>query len=188
MQIRENLRELGELNISPLADAIESFPPSAWTEEQVRQKRYAEVHYNTESVIMVFCDHDKWPAVDVFKAAGWELLQEAALPLMHEIIENCYLRGGTIIRAMAAKLKAGTNIRTHTDAHDSFRCSHRIHIPITTNTSVRFFIDGRPHQLEVGKAYEVNNQKRHGVMNGGISDRITFIFDYLPPAGAVVSQ
>jgi aspartyl/asparaginyl beta-hydroxylase (cupin superfamily) len=43
-------------------------------------------------------------------------------------------------------------------------------------------IDGRPHQLEVGRAYEINNQLNHSVMNKGDEDRITFIFDYVPPA------
>jgi hypothetical protein len=47
---------------------------------------------------------------------------------------------------------------------------------------VRFTIDGRPCRMEVGQAYEINNQKMHSVMNGGTEDRITFIFDYLPPA------
>jgi hypothetical protein len=42
-------------------------------------------------------------------------------------------------------------------------------------------IDGRPFQLEVGQAYEINNQKTHSVMNKGTSDRINFIFDYVPP-------
>ena len=42
-------------------------------------------------------------------------------------------------------------------------------------------IDGRPYQLEVGKVYELNNQKTHSVMNSGKEDRITFIFDYVPP-------
>ena len=42
-------------------------------------------------------------------------------------------------------------------------------------------IDGRPYRFEVGKVYEINNQKTHGVMNKGTEDRITFIFDYVPP-------
>jgi quercetin dioxygenase-like cupin family protein len=42
-------------------------------------------------------------------------------------------------------------------------------------------IDGRPHQLQPGQAYEINNQKRHSVMNKGEESRITFIFDYVPP-------
>ena len=42
-------------------------------------------------------------------------------------------------------------------------------------------IDGKPHQMQVGYAYEINNQKNHSVMNKGKEDRITFIFDYVPP-------
>ena len=64
----------------------------------------------------------------------------------------------------------------------SFHHGHRIHIPIVTNPRVRFMIDGRPHQLQVGRAYEINNQMNHSVMNKGDEDRITFIFDYVPPA------
>jgi hypothetical protein len=35
--------------------------------------------------------------------------------------------------------------------------------------------------IGMGQAYEINNQKAHGVMNKGSEDRITFIFDYVPP-------
>ena len=42
-------------------------------------------------------------------------------------------------------------------------------------------IDGKPYRLEVGQAYEINNQQTHSVINSGSEDRITFIFDYLPP-------
>lgn len=163
-----------------LREQILSFDDSIWREEQLRQEKYNEVHYNTESVIAIFCDHDDWPNIDVVKGRGWEKLADTAIPVMHDIIGRHYVPGGTIIRAMAAKLTAGTTITPHTDAHPSFVYSHRIHIPITTNRKVRFMIDGRPHRLEVGKAYEINNQKRHGVINGGDEDRITFIFDYIP--------
>ena len=42
-------------------------------------------------------------------------------------------------------------------------------------------IDGRPYKLQVGEAYEINNQMMHSVMNKGAEDRITYIFDYVPP-------
>jgi hypothetical protein len=35
--------------------------------------------------------------------------------------------------------------------------------------------------MEIGHAYEINNQKTHSVMNKGDTDRINFIFDYVPP-------
>ena len=41
-------------------------------------------------------------------------------------------------------------------------------------------IEGRPYKMEVGKAYEINNQKSHSVINNGKEDRINFIFDYVP--------
>jgi hypothetical protein len=44
-------------------------------------------------------------------------------------------------------------------------------------------INGRPHRFKTGNAYEINNQMNHSVMNSGTKDRITFIFDYLPPKG-----
>lgn len=180
MNIESALRDLGPVNSEALRKAILEIDANTWLEEQLRQKKYTEVHYNTESVILIFCDHDNWPNIDVVKGKGWDRLAPLALPLMHDIIGRFYQPGGTIIRAMAAKLKAGTTITPHTDAHESFRHSHRIHVPITTNSKVRFMIDGRPHQFSVGNAYEINNQKRHGVINGGDEDRITFIFDYIP--------
>ena len=101
--------------------------------------------------------------------------------MMNELISKFYPPGGTVIRAMAAKLLAGGIINPHTDRHPSFHIGHRIHIPITTNPRVRFMIDGRPYQFKVGEAYEINNQMMHSVMNKGDEDRITFIFDYVPP-------
>ena len=91
---------------------------------------------------------------------------------MHEIIRKWYPPGGTIIRAMAAKLLAGGRILPHRDSHPSFGAGHRIHVPIITNPRVRFMIDGRPYQSQVGEAYEINNQKVHSVMNKGAQDRI----------------
>ncbi|MEM0954867.1 MAG: aspartyl/asparaginyl beta-hydroxylase domain-containing protein [Pseudomonadota bacterium] len=180
MDIAHAMRDLGPVPLDALQQTVLGFDDVTWRSEQLRQTKYNEVHYNTESVIAIFCDHDDWPNIDVVKGSGWDLLSEAAIPLMHHIINKHYMRGGTIIRAMAAKLTAGTTITPHTDAHPSFCHSHRIHVPITTNRKVRFMIDGRPHRMEVGNAYEINNQKRHGVINGGDEDRITFIFDYIP--------
>ena len=180
MDIGALIRDLGPVDAAALRDAIVSLDDPVWREEEVRQKKYQDVHYDTESVILIFCDHDDWPNIDLVKGAGWERLAHLALPLMHDIIGRFYPKGGTIIRAMAAKLKAGKAITPHTDNHASFRRSHRIHVPVTTNNKVRFMIEGRPHRLEIGNAYEVNNQKRHSVLNSGNEDRITYIFDYVP--------
>lgn len=181
MDIEGTLRELGPVDAEPLIRAVLSQDEQAWKANEYRQQAY-EVHTQTESLVMVFCDG--WPEMKVTKEAAWDALNETAVPLMRDIIRNFYPPGGTVIRAMAAKLKAGGVISPHRDTHQTFTHSHRIHVPITTNPGVRFMINGRPHRFEVGYAYEINNQKNHSVMNSGTEDRITFIFDYLPPKTA----
>jgi quercetin dioxygenase-like cupin family protein len=178
MDIEGPLRELGPVDSGALIEAVLSQDEEAWKANQYRQQAY-EVHNQTESLVMIFCDG--WPELTVTKESAWDALKETAVPLMRQIIRDFYPAGGTVIRAMAAKLKAGGVISPHRDTHQSFTHSHRIHIPITTNPRVRFMINGRPHRFEVGNAYEINNQKNHSVMNSSDEDRITFIFDYLPP-------
>ncbi len=180
MNIDTSLRELGPVDVTALRDLILGQDESAWREDLTRQDEF-EVHRATESIVMLFVDLDRWPEVIVKQEAGWPRLKDVALPLMNDIISQHYPPGGTVIRAMAAKLLAGNVISPHTDRHPSFHCGHRIHVPISTNPRVRFMIDGQPYQLQVGQAYEINNQKMHSVMNKGSEDRITFIFDYVPP-------
>ncbi len=180
MDIDRPLRELGAIDATALREAILSQEEAAWHEDSYRQESY-DVHDQTQSIVLVFTDGSNWPESDVKKEPGWDRIADVAVPVMHEIIGKHYPAGGTIIRAMAAKLVVGGIIKPHHDHHPSFHCGHRIHIPITTNSRVRFMIDGRPYQFQVGQAYELNNQKQHSVMNKGTEDRITFIFDYVPP-------
>ncbi len=180
MNIDTPLRKLGPVDSAALIDAVLSQPEPAWQEDQYRQEAF-DVHRATESIVLVFVDLDRWPEVVVKREPGWDRLADVALPVMNDIISRCYPPGGTVIRAMAAKLLAGQKITPHVDKHPSFHYGHRIHVPVTTNPRVRFMIDGQPYQLKVGEAYEINNQKKHSVMNKGDADRITFIFDYVPP-------
>lgn len=180
MDIDTPLRELGPVDSSLLRETILAQEDVAWKEDKYRQEAF-EVHHSTESIVMLFVDIERWPDIVVKQEPGWPRLSEAALPLMRDIVSRFYPPGGTVIRAMAAKLLAGGKITPHVDRHPSFHHGHRIHIPITTNPRVRFMIDGLPYQFKVGEAYEINNQKTHSVMNKGADDRITFIFDYVPP-------
>ena len=180
MDIDGPLRELGAIDTTALREAILSQDEAAWHEDKFRQQSY-DVHDQTQSIVLVFTNASNWPNAEVRKEPGWDRIADVAVPVMHEILEKHYPLGGTIIRAMAAKLVVGGKIKPHNDSHPSFHCGHRIHVPITTNPRVRFMIDGRPYKFQVGQAYELNNQKQHSVMNKGTEDRITFIFDYVPP-------
>jgi quercetin dioxygenase-like cupin family protein len=180
MDIDGSLRELGAFDITALREAILRQEDVAWQEDEFRQKSFY-VHDQTRSIVLIALDEKKWPERALYKRPGWDRLADVAVPLMQDIIKKHYPTGGEVIRAVAAALVTGANIKAHTDMHQSFHCAHRIHVPITTNPKVWFTIDGRPYQLEVGQAYEINNQRQHSVVNRGTEERITFIFDYIPP-------
>ena len=174
-------RNLGPVPCESLLAAVQRLDEAAWLEKMYRQEAF-NVHSSTQSIVLLFIDLDRWPAIVVAREIGWHRLGEQAEPLMQDIVARCYEPGGVVIRAMAVRLPPGARIRPHVDEHDSLRVSHRIHLPLVTNPRVRFFIDGVPHRFEPGHAVEINNQLSHSVVNDGSSDRVHFIFDYLPPS------
>ena len=176
----DRIRDLGPVPCAALVDAVRDLDDAAWTAKDYRQRSF-NVHRSTQSIVLCFIDLDQWPALAVARDVGWEALGDRAEPVMETIIARGYPPGGVVIRAMAVRLPAGARITPHVDEHESLRLSHRIHLPLVTNSRVRFFIDGVPHRFEPGRAVEVNNQLSHSVMNDGPIDRIHFLFDYLPP-------
>ena len=156
-------------------------PRGVWWGNQFRQLEY-EVHQHTQSIVMVFTDGEGWPNIEVAKdqSAG-TLLADEAVPLMHTILEDHYPPAARSSVPWLPDFEAGGIIKPHHDKHPSFHYGHRIHIPIVTNPRVRFMIDGRPQKMSIGEVYEINNQKKHSVMNKGSEGRINFIFDYIPP-------
>ena len=178
MDIGIPIKDWGEVDTTILRQAILNLDDLAWDEDDQRQVDY-DAHRQTKSIVMLFASRS-WPRVTMTREMGWDRIADVANPIMAKIIERFYPPGGTIIRAVAAKLVAGGSITPHTDSLKSFSYGHRIHIPITTNKLVRFMIDGHPYRFEIGHVYEINNQKIHSVMNAGKEDRISFIFDYIP--------
>ena len=176
----DRTRDLGPVSCVALLDAVHDLDEAAWTAKEYRQKSF-NVHRSTQSIVLCFIDLDQWPNLAIARDVGWKPLGDSAEAVMETIISRSYPPGGVVIRAMAVRLPAGARITPHVDEHESLRLSHRIHLPLVTNPRVRFFIDGVPHRFETGRAVEVNNQLSHSVMNDGPSDRIHFIFDYLPP-------
>jgi hypothetical protein len=179
LDIEEPIRRVGSVVIGDLREAVDALPPQGWLESQSRH-RDCEVKRWTQVSVLIDTDGQSWPDITLTRGSGWKPLSEAAMPLIERIILHHYTPGGTILRAMVAKLLPGEVILPHRDRHPSYHCSHHIHVPIKTNPGVRFIIDGRPYAMKVGEAYEINNQKDHNVMNKGDEEQIHLMFDYLP--------
>ena len=76
------------------------------------------------------------------------------------------------------KLGANSIIKTHRDrgSHYNDRLA-RIHIPITTNKSVEFILNGQKTKMDVGKCYYIDADAPHSVVNNGDSDRVHLLID-----------
>ncbi len=111
MDIEVDQRCLGEIDIKELKQRILSQEPEAWAEQAIRQQTY-EVHEDTESILMLFCDAS-WPDGEIYRESGWERLSDVAMPVIDHVINAYYEPGGILLRAMAARLKAHGRIDAH---------------------------------------------------------------------------
>ena len=81
-------------------------------------------------------------------------------------------------QAMLARLKANTVILRHMDKGPITAKTHRIHIPVITNTSCIFSVGDECKNLEAGQIWIIDNVNRyHGVENNGTNDRVHLIVD-----------
>ncbi len=86
MDIDTPFRSLGPVDAEPLQTAILALDEAAWIANQQRQIDY-DVHRQTQSIVLVFCDGPGKDLV-VSKQEGWDLLADVAVPLMHGLIED----------------------------------------------------------------------------------------------------
>jgi hypothetical protein len=91
MDIEVPQRCLGAVDIEALKRRILEQEPEAWAEQTIRQQTY-EVHKDTESVVMLFCD-ESWPDGEIYRESGWDRLADVAVPVIDHIIETYYEPG-----------------------------------------------------------------------------------------------
>lgn len=178
--VQHGVRYLGAVECTELRRQVLALPERDWLEDPHRQVEYRNVHSQTQSVLLIFCEG--WPDVRISYHKGWSYLGETAATLMRAIVAQHYRIGGRVFRAMMARLPPGARIERHRDTHPSFAVSHRIHVPLQTNADVSFIVGTQRIETEVGVAFELNNRLPHEVSNYGDTPRIHFIFDYAPPS------
>ena len=75
-------------------------------------------------------------------------------------------------------LAMGSFVREHTDPDLGYEDGEvRIHVPITTDASVEFFLNGERLALEEGGCYYVNVSLPHRISNRGARDRVHLVID-----------
>ncbi len=70
--------------MTALAEKTLGQESQAWHEHELRQRKY-DVHHDTHSIVLIFCDAS-WPDPTVTREPGWARLSDVAQPLMDTII------------------------------------------------------------------------------------------------------
>ncbi len=171
------VRRLGPVEIGALRQAVLSLPEATWDAENAGKPNRFEALDSTRHVVFRFVDSFRdW------RRSSDRPLWEAWRPVLEPVLAQAtapygYARGA-FPRVMLARMAPGGVIRPHRDANAAAKWPHKIHVPLQTNPSVRFHIEGTDYHLAEGEAVEVNNMGVHAVENAGDTDRIHLIFEY----------
>lgn len=164
-----------KFDIGPLREKVELIADETWAESDRGQRFY--VHRSTQSILLIkFVEYiskqpEKQPLYGEF---------EDQLRPVTEHIANYYQDNGFVLRLLLAKLRSGGRIDEHVDTGFSLLNSHRIHIPIISNTSTAFHVGDTTKNMQAGEFWEIDNGRTHAVRNDGDKDRIHLIVDWMP--------
>jgi len=86
----------------------------------------------------------------------------------------------SVRQSMLTRLRAGDEIRRHKDKGPITAVSHRVHLSIVTNDLCLFSVGDESINMTPGSIWAIDNvDKYHSVSNGGRTDRIHLIIDFV---------
>lgn len=177
MEFDGNFRRHGRIDVSALCLCVARQPEDAWRMDPFRQQRFA-VHSDTETLYLVY-DRD-FRHANPTKLPLFEQFAAALQPVIDIVSAQCG-DDGWIVRCIIAKLRGGGQIDPHTDRGFSLTHARRFHIPLVTNPDVHFSVGDETTVMKLGEVWEINNLRRHGVVNLGTEDRVHLILDWAQP-------
>lgn len=85
--------------------------------------------------------------------------------------------GEVVARSRLMRLAPGAEVQEHVDFNYHWYSRVRIHVPIMTAPTVRFFCGPEEVHMAPGEAWLFDSWRRHRVVNGSAQDRIHLVID-----------
>jgi Aspartyl/Asparaginyl beta-hydroxylase len=97
-----------------------------------------------------------------------------AMPYMRQVLAGF---GVVWSRSRLMRLAPGAGVPEHADINYHWHTRVRVHIPVFTQSEVRFHCDGQSVHMDMGEAWIFDNWRRHHVENNATSDRVHLVAD-----------
>jgi hypothetical protein len=173
-----SIRELGAVDIAALLEAVQAITEDSWASENEAKPNKFDALDATQHIVFRFVSNFADWRVAANNQRLWSEWRPLLEPVLAKATEPYGYADGSFPRIMLARMAPGGVIHPHRDANPAAKWPHKIHLPVTTNERVTFFVGGVGHHFGVGRAVEVNNMAVHAVKNEGDTDRIHLIFEY----------
>lgn len=192
MDIGVPLIDYGPVPVDDLIEKMVALPPAFWASDRASRARLAGGRKG--DAVFFFNDAPGFVRRGTLEQAGTgtvNVFRSAERALFADIIALIgrhiapHFPSCAPMRVQLAELPAGEVIKPHVDSAILTRV-HRLHVPLTTNPKVTFFVQGNPFRLEPGRLYELNNTVGHWVSNEGDATRVHLLVDLLPATVARV--
>jgi hypothetical protein len=172
-----SVRALGPVDIATLREAVLAIPEATWDAENAGKPNRFQALDATRHILFRFPERlsDWRTGQDRPLMEEWRSLLE---PVLAAATATYGYERGDFPRIMLANMAPGGVIHPHRDTNASAKWPHKIHVPLTTNDKVTFYVEGQGYHFAEGEAVEVNNMGLHAVANAGDSNRIHLIFEY----------
>jgi aspartyl/asparaginyl beta-hydroxylase len=188
MWLPEPYRVLDTLDVTELAQTIDQLSEASWQADKkllqsMTKNRQADSIFIRSIAAADFSrilSERPLKQDDVQFYQGWSELAGELDAVLQKIL-SYFSAGGVVTRVQLARMQPGAMIRRHVDQSLVLLASHRVHLPLSTNQDVEFFIGNQSYHMPVGSMFELNNRLQHAVENKGQTDRVHLIVDYLPP-------
>ncbi len=178
MKLPVAARDLGPVPSADLVQWVLGRPDGEWDADPYRQQAFA-VHRHTRTLRAVWTEPSSFPSSPTVLAPWWDDVRPALEPVLAAIA--AHMPGPTrLANAMFARLEPGAHITMHSDTARFFAHCHRVHVPLQTEPGVMFVVGGQRVPFEVGRAWEIDNTRLHGVTHAGRLPRVHCIVDLAP--------
>lgn len=163
------------LPVKPSIEILEyDYSSIDWTQDTTRQRTHPN-HQDTLTFPIIKSPFTLDADVEHFNRSSpiYSIVMEEVNKL--EFFFNAKVR-----TAVLAGVIPGGIIPTHKDESILFHKAHRCHLPLITSKEAEFIIEDISYNFEKGTWFEIDNRRKHSVINNCRFIRVHLLVDLIP--------